>query len=602
MDNFKPKYTDLLSLYTDSVAKHGPRPLFGTKKAGQWEWITYAQFAEQVDNFRAALAQLGVGHGDRVAVISNNRVEWAVGCYATLGLGAIYVPMYEAQLDREWAYILNDCGAKVCLTATENIFDRVSAIRGELPELKHVLSFDGNGESSTSYSSLLKKGAEKPVPAVKGNADDIAGNIYTSGTTGNPKGVLLTHSNFACNISALQSIVPITQEDRSLSFLPWAHSFGQTVELHGMISLGTSMGICEGVDKIIDNLAEVQPTVLFAVPRIFNRIYDGVQKNVASKPGIIQSIFHNGMAAQSKLKKGEALTLGEKIALPLAKKLVFSAIVKRFGGRLKFAVSGAAALSADVAEFVDNLGITVFEGYGLTETSPIATANSPQARRIGSVGKPIPGVRVVVDHEATGDAEEGELVIYGHNVMKGYYNLPEETAAVFTEDGGFRTGDMGRIDKDGFVYITGRIKEQYKLENGKYVSPALLEERLTLSPLILQAMLYGANRPYNVALLVPDMEALKAWAAGKGIDTANDADLITNEQVLAELRSEVDKFSGEFKSFERVKRIFVSTEEFSTTNDMLTPSLKLKRRNVLKRYQENLDALYGPGQVRQTGS
>lgn len=602
MDNFTPKYTDILSLYNDAVASYGPRPLFGTKKKGQWEWLTYSQFGALVDGFRSALADLGVGPGDRVAVISNNRVEWAAGCYATLGRGAAYVPMYEAQLDKEWAFILNDCGAKVCLAATDNIYDRVSAMRSQLPALEHVISFEGNGNDSNSFSSLTKKGATKPVPAVAADPKSIAGYIYTSGTTGNPKGVLLSHSNIACNISSLQELVPINQDDRSLTFLPWAHSFGQTVELHGMLSLGASMGICEGVDKIIDNLAEVQPTVLFAVPRIFNRIYDGVQKNVASKPALIQSIFRNGMTAQSKLKNGEALTLGEKVSLPLAKKLVFSKIVQRFGGRLKFAVSGAAALSRDVAEFVDNLGIMVFEGYGLTETSPIATANSPSARRIGSVGKPIPGVRVVLDHEVTGDAVEGEIVIYGHNVMQGYHNLPEETAAVFTKDGGFRSGDMGRIDSDGFVFITGRIKEQYKLENGKYVSPALLEERITLSPFILQTMLYGANKLYNVALVIPDMLTLKEWATAQGIDTSNDQALVKNEKVVAHLKAEVDKYSSEFKSFERVKKILVSTEEFTTTNDMLTPSLKLKRRNVLKRYQADLDALYSSGEVRATGT
>jgi long-chain acyl-CoA synthetase len=592
MAAFEPRFKDLVSMFNNSVRSFATNPLFGTKKDGQWTWITYADFGKIVDDCRGGLAQKGVATGDRVAVIANNRIEWAAGAYATYGLGGAFVPMYEAQQADEWQYILRDSNAKVVFCSSTEIARKVTAMVPSLPDLQHVICLDAPASDPESFQALLALGAKNPRPAQIPDPSLIAAFIYTSGTTGKPKGVLLTHSNVASNVSAANSLLPLQSDDRTLSFLPWAHSFGQTAELHMMILSGVSMAICEGVDKIIPNLAEVKPTVLLAVPRIFNRIYDGVQKNVASQPKVIQAIFAAGMRAQSKLKKGESLSLGERIALPLAKRLVFTKIVERFGGRLRFAVSGGAALSHEVAEFVDNLGIVVLEGYGLSETSPIATVNAPDARRIGSVGKPIPGVTVRLDHDASGSPDEGEVIIAGHNIMRGYQNLPEETAKVFTEDGGFRTGDLGKFDKDGFLFITGRIKELYKLENGKYVAPVALEEKIQLSPFISQAMAYGANKPYNVAIIVPDLANLKEWAQKEGLDASNLPALFKNEKTRALFRSEIDKHSTEFKGFEGIRDFLLVPEEFSVANDMLTPKMSMKRRNILKRYQTDIDALY----------
>lgn len=593
MSEFKPRFNDLVTLYKDTVSRNASRPLFGTKRNGAWEWITYSQFAADVDRARAGLAQIGIGKGDRVAVISNNRVEWAVGAYATYTIGGSWVPMYEAQQEKEWQFILHDCGAKAVFAANPEIAGKLVAMKAELPELQHVVCIEGACEGALSYKELLEKGAANPIPAVEVAPKDICGYIYTSGTTGNPKGVLLSHSNIANNSSAALEVFPIAAEHRSLSFLPWAHSFGQTAELHTLFAAGASLAICEGIPKIIDNLAEVSPSILMAVPNIFNKIYDGVQKQMASKPAIIQSLFRNGMRAQAEQKAGKTLSLADTLVLALAKKLVFSKIVAKFGGKLQFAISGGAALSREVGEFVDNLGIEVFEGYGLTETSPVAAANTPKGgRRIGTVGKPIPGVRIVIDHEASGNDEEGEIVIYGHNVMQGYYNLPEETAKVFTPDGGFRTGDLGRFDADGFLYITGRLKELYKLENGKYVAPAALESKIQLSPYILQSMVYGANKPYNVAVLVPDMAALKEWASGQGIDTSNVEKLLADERVRGLIREELKNYGKEFKGFEAIRDFHLTAEEFTVANDMLTPKLSMKRRNVLKRFQAEIDAMY----------
>lgn len=592
MSEFQPRYQDLVTLFNDSSTRNANRPLFGVKQNGTWNWLTYGDFARQVDQARAGLKQMGVEAGDRVAIISNNRVEWAAAAYASYGLGAAFVPMYEAQQDKEWKYILSDSGAKVVIGATSAIARRLKELQPSIPTLQRVICLDAPVSDGDSFAALLQKGAANPTPAVPADPKSIAGFIYTSGTTGNPKGVLLSHSNLANNVSAVLSVFPITADHRSLSFLPWAHSFGQTAELHTLIGAGASMAICEGIPHIIANLAEVQPTILMAVPNIFNKIYDAVHKKMAAKPAPIRALFATGMRAQTKAKNGESLSMGEKIALPVAKKIVFSKIVQQFGGRLQFAISGGAALSKEVGEFVDNLGILVFEGYGLTETSPVASCNTPTARRIGSIGKAIPGVTLKLDYEASGSGDEGEVIVYGHNVMQGYYNLPEESGKVFTEDGGFRTGDLGRSDKDGFIYITGRIKELYKLENGKYVAPAALESKLQLSPYILQAMIYGANRPFNVALIVPDPINIKEWAAAQGITETDIAKLNQNPKVRELVRDEIAKLSTEWKGYEKPKDFALLSKEFTVEDDLLTPKLSMKRRNIIKRYENDIEKLY----------
>ncbi len=593
---FTPKFRTLVDIFEHSIATFADRPLFGTKKDGQWRWMTYGEFGSKVNALRGGLASLGVEKGDRVAIISNNRPEWAIAAYATYGLGAQFVPMYESQLTKDWKYILNDCAAKVLFVANRTVGDRIAEIRGELPALKHVVVLDGEATSDgeVTFAELLQS---EPAPLADVQPQDIAGFIYTSGTTGNPKGVLLSHENLASNVSAIHEFFPMAPEDRSLSFLPWAHSFGQTCELHGLFSMGASMGIAEAVDKIVANLAEVKPTLLFSVPRIFNRIYDGLHKRMNEEGGLKLALFNSAVAnaehrkklAQERRRSGWA-----DFKHSIFDKLVFSKVRDRFGGRLKYAFSGGAALSREVAEFIDNLGIMVYEGYGLTETSPITTANSPSGRKIGSVGKPIPGVEIEIDTSATDDPKQGEIVVYGHNVMQGYYGLDEENAKVFVDkDGkrGFRTGDMGYIDSDGFLFITGRIKEQYKLLNGKYVVPTPLEEKLKLSPYIANIMIHGANQNFNAAVIVPDFEALASWAADKGLPT-EPAKLVAEPQVEARIREEVEKYSAEFKSYERIRKFTLGTEDFSTDNGMLTPSMKVKRRVVLEKYGPALEALF----------
>jgi long-chain acyl-CoA synthetase len=459
----------------------------------------------------------------------------------------------------------------------------------ELPALQHVVGLELPASDDHSYAALLEIGRKRPVPAVSPSPGDVAGLIYTSGTTGMPKGVILSHGNICSNVNAIHQIFEFQPDDRSLAFLPWAHSFGQTCELHCLLSMGCSMAINDDVKNLVANLAEVKPTVLYAVPRVFNRLYDGVNAQIAAKPGIIQWLFKRGIEIATRRSRGEGVGAGDGLLLSLADRLIFSTVRARFGGRLKYAISGSAALSPEVAAFIDALGITVYEGYGLTETSPIATANYPGARKMGTVGKAIPGVSIQIDRTVTGDPLHGEIIIKGPNVMQGYHNRPEENAAVMMEDRSFRSGDMGYVDPDGFLHITGRIKEQYKLENGKYVVPSPFEEKLKLSPYIANVMIYGANKPHNVALVIPDLEALRGWAAKQNLALE---DVAGNEQVRNLLRAEIEALSRDIKGYERVQNFVVTIEDFTTDNGMLTPTLKLKRRVVLERYGEDLDALY----------
>jgi long-chain acyl-CoA synthetase len=594
------RFESLVDMQERSCERFAALDLFGTKRAGNYTWMRYDQFARDVDAFRAALDELGVERGDKVAVISDNRVEWAVGAYATYGLGAHYVPMYEAQHPKDWAFILKDSGAKVLLTSSEVIRERAKKVADEVPAVQHVIGFESAPDKAHSYARLLEAGRGRKVPSVKPHANETAGLIYTSGTMGNPKGVVLSHGNFVSNINAVHQIFPMGQGDISCSFLPWAHSFGQTAELHVLLSMGCSIGIAESVPMLMENLLEIRPTVLLAVPRIFEKIYDGLRKRMADESPRKRKIFERGIEVASRrreLAEKNERSLWLEAQFVVFEKLVFSKIKERFGGRLRYVISGGAALSKEVGEFIDNIGITVFEGYGLTETSPVVSTNTPDARRLGTVGRPIPGVDVFIcdEHGKVLPAEtDGEVVVVGPNVMQGYHGREAETAEVIFELDGmraFRTGDMGRLTTDGFLKITGRFKEQYKLGNGKYVVPTPLEEKLKLSGFINQAFIFGDNKPFNVCLVVPDMPAVEKWAKQQGIAGDKEA-LLANARVHAKIGEEIERQAATFKGYERPTLWVLIGEEFSVENDLLTPKMSVKRRNVVARYRELLDGLY----------
>ena len=392
--NAKPKFETLVDVYRRSTDLFADRELFGTKSGDRWRWMTYREFHADTEAIRAGFAGLGVTRGDRVAAILNNRPEWAVGAYATYGLGASWVPMYEAQKDADWDFILRDCQAKVVLVANSSIRDRVAALKANIDSLEHIVVVDGAGnDASLAWDDVRKRGADSPVPMVEPSADDTAGFIYTSGTTGNPKGVKLSHRNFASNVSAIHEVFPMDPEDRSLSFLPWAHSFGQTIELHGLVSMGASMGIAESVNKIVDNLGEVQPTLLFSVPRIFNKIYDGLNKRMAEESFIKRALFERAMRNAERRKKLVASGRSSgwvDFRHKVYDRLVFSKVRARFGGKLRYAFSGGAAISTQVAEFIDSLGIMVYGGVRIDRDIADRHRQLPRKpkNRIGGEGDP----------------------------------------------------------------------------------------------------------------------------------------------------------------------------------------------------------------------
>jgi long-chain acyl-CoA synthetase len=591
------KPDNLVDMFEESLARHAERPLFGTPdQGGVYSWVSYAEVGERIDNLRAGLAQLGIKAGDAVGIIANNRTEWAVAAFATFGLGGRFIPMYEKELNHIWKHIIQDGGIKVLFVANEDVFLGVQQFRDDVPGLEHVFLIDGTTVSN--MRDVEENGRKAPVASIKPAPSDIAVLIYTSGTTGSPKGVLLSHGNFTSNVRAGGGMFPeLSPESRSLSILPWAHSYGQTAELYNFINLGASMGFIRDVTTLGDDMANVAPTFLIAVPRVFNKIYDGLWTKMKETGGLGLKLFTMGLESAAQLRalseKGQS-ALMPKLKYKLADRIVYSKIRQRFGGQLKAALTASAMMNVEVAQFFTDIGLPVFDAYGLTETSPAVTMNNREANKPGSVGRPIDKVRVVIDKSAgDGEGEDGEVIVYGPNVMQGYHNKPEATKEVITEDGGFRTGDLGRLDEDGFLFITGRIKEQYKLENGKYVFPVSLEEEIQLSPWVENVLIYGEGRRHNVCLIVPDFLKLTAWAESQGIaDTAPDK-LIAMPQVHAMIEESIAvQLKGKFGGYEIPRKIVLVDEPFSVDNGMLTQTLKLKRRKVVERYGNQIEAAY----------
>jgi long-chain acyl-CoA synthetase len=576
---FVAKHTDLGTLVTDAIRQHGAKRLFAFEEHGEIRYRTYAEMGAAARRRAADLAKRGIGRGDMVAIIAGNRPEWLEIAHAAHRLGATVVPMYEAQLEKDWSYILRDSGAKVCFCAAAALA-KVRAFA--LPSLAHVLPLEAPSEDEASAS-----GAHEEAGADASSPDDLAVVIYTSGTTGNPKGVELTHRSLAFMVSSLDEAAPFETGGRNVSILPWAH-VGGLGELLASVHIGTTIGIAGSVERIFPMIQATRPTRLVGVPRVWNKLYDAIQKGLGAAPRPVRALFAAGLAASMKRREGKPLRFRERAALALAERVVFPKVRARLGGELKTAISGAAALSIDVARFIDALGIELLEVYGLTEVSALATVNRRGKTRLGTVGQALPGIELKIDGEGEGG---GEILIKTPGAMRGYRGLPDETRAVL--DGEWvRSGDLGRLDAEGYLTITGRVREVYKLENGKFVSPAPIEEKLTTSPFIAQALVHGLNKPYNVALLVADVTAVKSWCAAQGIGELESDALVTHARVKELLAAEVRALTAGFKGYERVERFHVVAEEFSLANDMLTPSMKVKRRRVLDKWGEKLEKLY----------
>ena len=590
------RVTNLVDMFERSVARFGPNKLFGTKNAaGEYEWVTYSEVGRRVDALRAGMAAEGIGKGDCVGLIANNRTEWAIVAFATLGLGARFIPMYEAELTSVWNYIISDSGIKALFISKPEIVEKVNTFRDSVPGLEKIYLIDAEGEGT--MAELERKGKEKPVPSVKPDYEDIAVLIYTSGTTGEPKGVLLSHGNFTSNVIDAGACFPdLCDEDRSLSILPWAHSFGQTADVYNFINIGGSVAFMGSVQTIVEDLGKAQPTFLIAVPRIFNRVYDGLWAKMDEEGGLPRKLFVMGVEAGK--KKRELAAKGQKslavdIKHKIADAIVFKKIRDRFGGKIKGAITGSAMMNPEIAYFFSDLGIPTYDCYGLTETSPAATMNKPGKNKIGTVGSAIPNVTIKIDESVVEkEADDGEIIVYGPNVMKGYHNKPEATAAVMTEDGGFRTGDRGKLDGEGFLKVTGRIKEQYKLLNGKYVFPSSIEEEIKLIPFVANAMIYGEGREFNICVVVPDFEVLVKYAEKSGLPS-DPAALVADASVQKMISDRiVEMLKGKYGSYEIPRKFVFAAEDFTLESGLLTQTLKLKRMAVIDLFGDQIEAQY----------
>jgi long-chain acyl-CoA synthetase len=590
------KPDNLVEFLERSVAKYPDHPLFGTKNvSGTYDWVTYREVGRRVDNLRGGLARQGIGKGDAVGLIANNRVEWAVAAFAAYGLGARFIPMYESELLHVWEYIITDSAVKVLLVSKQEIYDKIKNFTGKIPTLQKIFVIDATGPGT--MTELESVGQENPMPSLHPNPDDIAVLIYTSGTTGDPKGVLLSHGNFTSNSHAGRKFYPeLNANSRTLSILPWAHSFGQTAELYTMIQLGGSIGFMDKPTTIVSDMAQVRPTFLIAVPRVFNKIYDTLWSKMNEMGGFKKSLFVMGV--ESAKKRRELAKQGQSdfmtnLKFKIADQLVFHKIRDMFGGRMLGSMTGSAAMNKEISLFFFDMGIPLYDCYGMTETSPAITMNGSVAFKFGTVGRPIEKVKVVIDRSVVEEgAEDGEIICYGPNVMKGYHNKPEQTKEVMTTDGGVRTGDRGRLDEDGYLYITGRIKEQFKVENGKFVFPASLEEDICLVPAVQNAVIYGDNRPYTICLIVPDFFVLEKYAEKHNLP-ADIKTLIQRKDVQDMMANEItSSLKGKYGSYEIPKKFLFVTEIFTLENGMLTQTMKLKRRVVLTKYMDQIEALY----------
>lgn len=568
------------------------------KEGGRWRGISHREVEERVTRLAAALTEMGVRAGDRVAILSENRPEWAIADYAVTGLGAIDVPVYATLPANQVAYILRDCGARAVFVSTPEQLAKVLEVRGELPELREVISFEAPGAQDVRHFPEVLAAGKAAIDggrfgsfrerALQVARDDVATLIYTSGTTGNPKGVMLTHYNLASNVAAVMQHgldQVIREGDTTLSFLPLSHVFERMVD-YLYWDVGACIAYAESMEKVADNLLEVHPSIAVSVPRLFEKIYTRVLGVGGIRRVLVLWAKRVGEAVADERLAGREPSAALALQYRLAGRLVFAKLRERTGGALRYFVSGGAPLSAGIAKFFFAAGLPVLEGYGLTETSPVIAVNRPGAMKLGTVGKPIPGVEVAIA------AGTGEILTRGPHVMKGYWNNPEATAEVIDAEGWLHTGDIGEMTPDGFLRITDRLKNIIVTAGGKNVAPQPMENEAALSPYVAQVVMIGDRRPFPSMLVVPDFENLEPWAAEHGIATADREALVRDPRVMELLEAETLGRLEEFARFEQPKKIAVLTEEFTIEDGTLTPTLKVKRRVVEDRFRHAIEKIY----------
>lgn len=583
----------LAQLIARAIHKYGERPFLGAKKNGTYAWMTFSEFDIKMRRLRAIFKRDGLKRGDRIAIIANNSAEFALTVYAAYGLGGIVVPMYEVQKLQDWEFIFGDSEPTLAVVSNETIREKIESIK--CPSLKKIYTTHAANSKDTAYlDALIEKEQEMLDVDPEVTENDLADIIYTSGTTGKPRGVELSHKNIVVNAAVTAMSFPISENDRTLSFLPWAHAFGKTVELVIFPCVGAAIGLVESNRTIAQNLVEVNPTVLVSVPKIFNKIYDTAHLKAESKP-LTRTLF-NRTESLAKRSLKTKLSLLDRVQHAVLDKVVATKVRSAFGNSLRFCISGGASLSEEVASFFEGFGIKIFEGYGMTEHSPILAVNTPGKTRIGSVGHPLPQVHVEIsrDNDALDQSDDkcGEVVVSSPCVMQRYHNAPEATADVIDAQGRLHTGDMGYFDKDGFLWLTGRVKEQYKLENGKYVVPSALEEIINNSMLINLSVVFGSGKPYNVVLINPTPDAIEKFKKDHKLENISNEDLEHNEDFRNIYANELKTMCKDFRGYERPQKFALILDEFTIDNGLLTPALKIKRREIEKRFADILNTLY----------
>ena len=584
----------LISMFEQSVEQHGNKPALAHKpKGGTYQDISYTQFGESVDTFSKGLAILGVQKGDRVAILSENRPEWAISDFGILKVGAINVPMFSTLTAAQVGYILNDSESKIICVSTEKQLEKVATIHEEVPSLEQIIIYDQlEGEAPEGvyeFADVCSQGMETDVTLDDVTEEnEIATIIYTSGTTGNPKGVMLTHANFLSNYTAAKSLVDVSDTDVLLSFLPLSHVFERLGGHYVPIFSGAKIAYAESTFTVAQNMQEVSPTVMLSVPRLYETMHDRVLRAVEAGSSLKQKIFHWGVSVgskvSSKIQQGNKPSAILNFKQSIADKLVFAKLKTATGGQLRFFISGGAALPQSIAEFFHAAGILILEGYGLTETSPVISLNYPEKWKFGTVGAPVPGIEVQI-------AEDGEILTRGPHVMKGYFNNETATAEVIDADGWFHTGDIGIIDEDGFIKITDRKKNIIVLSNGKNVAPQPIESQLVQSPYIDQIMLVGNERKNIAALIVPNFDALKSWASENDVDNSDMPELLKTRDVQQLIQKEIRDRLTDFADFEQVRRFALLEKEFSQEEDEMTPTLKLKRNVIKEKYGNVIEGM-----------
>ena len=576
------------------------RPMLMQKVDGTYQGISFKEYRRNVELFALGLASLGVTRGDRISIIAENRPEWIVADMAIVSVGAVNVPIYPTLTPKQIEFIFDDADVKLAIVSNMFQLNKVVKIKNDVKTLERVVIMTEKGEIAEKYvlgfSKVYQLGAdfERGHPTYfrenmgRPKPEDLLTIIYTSGTTGNPKGVMLTHANLVSNIKASAQVIPFGPDDVLLSFLPLCHSFERMAGYYTAIACGATVAYAESVETVRDNLLEVHPTIVTTVPRLFERIHSRIMKQLDSAPPARQKIFHWAVEVgkdYARARRSGNIPFGLKAKHAIANKLVYSKLKARTGGKIRFFVSGGAALPKQLGEFFEAVGIIIIEGYGLTETSPVLTVNRVDDYKFGTVGKPIQGVEIKI-------AEDGEILAKGPNIMVGYYNNKQATNEVIDKNGWFHTGDVGMFDPEGHLMITDRKKHLFVSSGGKNIAPQPIENLFLQSKFIDQFVLIGDARMYLTALIVPEFDILTEFARSKGISFANEAELVTKEAIRQLFQAEIDQIQKDLPHFERVRRFELLPQTLTVENGDITPTLKVKRKVVEQKFSHLIEKMY----------